>query len=176
MSLMSVLFWRCEEAKWKPHVERILRCLLSMKKSGLRNQLLVYYPTVGNFSTLTTGSSFASFVTILHAYVNRKSLRTVNRLSRSTRVLCGDFFVPTLLQIHWRGFRFRLTAFSDLYDTSLPLYHSSIAISHTYWPPTKMLACHVYSLLVMVCQSLNPLSSLTLIHYIGQTEWSMDER
>ena len=44
MSLMSVLFWRYEEAKWKPHVERVLHYRPSMEKSGLRNQLLVYYP------------------------------------------------------------------------------------------------------------------------------------
>lgn len=46
MLLMSVLFWRCEEVKWKPHVElseRVSHCWPKLNKISSEVQLLVLY-------------------------------------------------------------------------------------------------------------------------------------
>ena len=88
--------------------------------------------------------------TLVASTVIFKSLRIVDRLSGSKRVPRGDFFVPMLPQINWRGFHFRLAAFSDLCDTPLPRHHSSIALSHTHkdaGTPHLFLARHGLSIL-----------------------------
>ena len=60
--------------------------------------------------------------TLVTSAVDRKSLRTVNRLSGSKSVLRGDFFAPMLPQINWRGIYFRPAAFADLYEIPLPRF------------------------------------------------------
>lgn len=49
MSSMSALFWRCGEAKWKPHVEHVLHWLTGVEKQRFGNlaSLLTILQVVG---------------------------------------------------------------------------------------------------------------------------------
>ena len=63
MSLMSVLFWRCEEAKWKPHVELFLALMTAFKKE-LRTSSWHTSSTRGTFQHAPV---FEVYVTIPYA-------------------------------------------------------------------------------------------------------------